>query len=602
MTTNVPGPPSSDPWAAGFEHAAEPAFVTEGARHRIVAINAAARAQWGEAALGAELATALPTLEPEQVDCWSWVLQSQTPTQVPGALGSRGGSAVLDLRPWPGADGRPRGVVAHLSQDLPGGLVATRMQEALLPEELPVLPRLDLAATYLLADGADGAAGDWFDTLLTPAGTVALVVGDVAGRGTEAVATMATLRAVLHERLVAGCSAGDALAAVDGLVTGLPRLAATTVVLAIVEPETGELTYCTAGHPAPLVVDPDDGARRLPSTGAAALGVGSTYPTLAHTLEPGQMLALHSDSARAAKRSDRPVGELMHAVVRSLGGGHGIRGTVDRVCERVLADVIRGGSPDDVVLLAAERMPSAQQLELHLPATAGAVREARVRLGDWLDDLRPGELDVSALLHAAGELVSNAVEHAYVDHEQSGTDAVVVRAHLSAVGEVALSVHDGGRWRPADERAGRGCGLVMAAGLVDRLELDRRDEGTVATIRHRIGRPVTMFRSPPSVPAVGRRAGLDVTAAGPGRVLVGGQVDEDAAGELRVALLHHTRVGTAPLVVDLSGTALLTSAGVRVLAEALGWGTGSVGLSLVAAPGSVAQQVLGAAGVPCSAA
>uniref|UniRef100_UPI0025DB3591 SpoIIE family protein phosphatase n=1 Tax=Nocardioides sp. TaxID=35761 RepID=UPI0025DB3591 len=397
-----------------------------------------------------------------------------------------------------------------------------------------------------------------------------------------------------------GCGPDDALAAVGGLVPGLPRAAATTIVLAIVGPETGELTYCTAGHPAPLVVDPVDGARRLPPTGAAALGLGSTYPTLTHTLEPGQMLALHSDAASGATRSGRTLCELTHAVVGSLGGGHGIRGTVDRVCERVLADVAPGGPRDDVVLLGAERMPSAPPLELHLPATAAAVREARIRLADWLDDLRPGELDVSALLHAAGELVSNAVEHAYADSEDPGPGAVVVRAHLSAVGEVVLTIHDGGRWRPADERAGRGRGLAMAGGLIDHLELDRRHEGTVATIHHRIGRPVTMFRSPTSVPEVHRGAALDVAVVGPGRVRVGGEVDGDAAGVLRVALLHHTRVGTAPLVVDLSPAALLTSAGVRVLAEAMSWGSGSASLSLVAAAGSVAEQVLGAAGIPCS--
>lgn len=594
MGTGPSSPRDDDPRLAGFEHAPEPAFVTDGGRHRIVAVNATGRSVWGEHTRGVELGTALPDLDSDQLDCWTWVLQTQAPIEVRIELESRREPGVLELVPWPGPEGVPRGVLARLRRDLEPAQVVTRMQEALLPEELPVLPQVDLAAALLLADGGHGAAGDWFDAVLTPAGAVALVVGDVAGRGAEAIATMTSLRAVLRERLLAGAEPADALSAVGGLVSVLPGAAGTTIGLAVVHPGTGEVTYCTAGHPAPLVVDPGAGSRRLAPTGAAALGVGSTYPTLAHALEPGQMLVLHSDAVRGR----RDLGEVLHAAVASIGGGHGIRGTVDRVCQRVLADVTStAGSSDDLVLVAAERMPFPSPLELRVPAVPTSVRELRIRLGDWLDDLRPGELDASAILHAAGELVSNAVEHAYAGPDEPGTDDVVLRADLAAAGDVVLSVHDGGRWRPADdERAGRGRGLVMAAGLVDRLDLDRGAAGTTATVRHRIGRPVMMFHRPPSL-AVRGGAALDIAQAGPGRVLVSGEVDEDRAGVLRVALLHHSRVGTSALTVDLSDVSLLSSAAVRVLAEAVGWGTGPV-VALVAAPGSIAAQVLDVVGLP----
>lgn len=616
MSTGASDPPAGDPRHAGFEHAPDPAFVTDGGEHRIVAVNAAGRALWGENAVGLDLRTALPDLDRDQLDSWTWVLQSQTPVEVHTELGRHGESSVLELRPWPGAQGLPRGVLTTLRRDQGAAQVVTRLQEALLPEELPVLPSVDLAATYLLADGGHGAAGDWFDVVLTPAGTVALVVGDVAGRGSEAITTMTSLRTVLRERLLAGADPVDAVAAVGSLVAGLPRAVATTIGLAVLDPGTGEVTYCTAGHPAPLVVDPVGGSRRLPPTGGAALGVASTYPTLTQVLEPGQMLVLHSDAVVCGPRD---LGEVLHGAVASLGGGHGIRGTASRVCERVLADVTIGSGPsDDLVLVAAERMPSPPRLEIRVPAVPASVREARVRLGDWLDDLGPGKLDASAIQHASGELVSNAVEHAYVEHAYadqsesaagSGSDpgadpgsdpgdgAVVLLAELAPDGDVVLSVHDRGTWRPADdERSGRGRGLVMAAGLVDRLDLDRGADGTTATVRHRIGRPVTMFHRPPSL-ALRSVTEFDTAPAGAGRVLVRGEIDEDRAGVLRVALLHHSRVGTAGLTVDLSEVALLSSSAVRVLAEAMGWGNVPV-VALAAARGSIAARVLDAVGLP----
>src|SRR4051794_696822 len=70
------------------------------------------------------------------------------------------------------------------------------LQEAVLPRHLPVLAGLDVAAAYLLSPDAP-ASGDWIDVVAAPAGRVVLVVGDVVGRGVDAIATMSQLRAVL---------------------------------------------------------------------------------------------------------------------------------------------------------------------------------------------------------------------------------------------------------------------------------------------------------------------------------------------------------------------------------------------------------------------
>ncbi|WP_281182172.1 SpoIIE family protein phosphatase, partial [Aldersonia kunmingensis] len=89
------------------------------------------------------------------------------------------------------------------------------MQRELLSTGLPVLPQMQLRASYLLADADTAAGGDWFDALALPDGRVAMVVGDVVGHGVAASATMGQLRILLQERLATNSDIASALKAVD---------------------------------------------------------------------------------------------------------------------------------------------------------------------------------------------------------------------------------------------------------------------------------------------------------------------------------------------------------------------------------------------------
>ena len=68
--------------------------------------------------------------------------------------------------------------------------VIEEVQRALLPTRLPVLPAVDVAASYAVGGAEQAAGGDWFDVLPVGDGTVAAVVGDVVGHGVDASAVM----------------------------------------------------------------------------------------------------------------------------------------------------------------------------------------------------------------------------------------------------------------------------------------------------------------------------------------------------------------------------------------------------------------------------
>ena len=204
-----------------------------------------------------------------------------------------GGAVVRDAE-----DGNPAG---------PG--IVAELQEALLPTALPVLPRVRIAARYLVAGQEQAAGGDWFDAIPLDGGAVALVVGDVVGHGVAASAAMGQLRAVLAELLAAEDDLGQVLRRTGAFAARTPSLRAATLALVVLDPAAGTLRYTTCGHPPPLVIGVDGKARYLEGTGTGPLGTGSPPVLASSTLAPGELVLLYSDGL--VERPDRTIAEGM---------------------------------------------------------------------------------------------------------------------------------------------------------------------------------------------------------------------------------------------------------------------------------------------------
>ena len=197
----------------------------------------------------------------------------------------------------------------------------TDLQDALLPADLPVAPALDVSATYLLAADDARAGGDWFDAIVRSDGTVALVVGDTVGQGIKASAVMGQLRAVLHERLLTDDSIPNALQSLDRYARLHPESHAATVCVVLVDPASGAIEYCTAGHPAPLVVAADGTSRYLEGSGAGPLTTESDYPTSHDTLGTDDVVLLFTDglTERPGVSPAQSTADVARAA--TLGGG-----------------------------------------------------------------------------------------------------------------------------------------------------------------------------------------------------------------------------------------------------------------------------------------
>ena len=139
------------------------------------------------------------------------------------------------------------------------------LQHSLLPA-LPKIDGLQLAARYLV--GVDGNRWAATGTTCSPARRRGrLAVGDVVGHDLRAAAAMGQLRGVVRSYAWDGGGPGSVLDRCDQLVQGLEMAAMATAVYARIEPHAADASrlvrYANAGHPAPLVLDPDGHLLRL---------------------------------------------------------------------------------------------------------------------------------------------------------------------------------------------------------------------------------------------------------------------------------------------------------------------------------------------------
>lgn len=619
--------PDAEAVLAAFEHVPMMVAVCEGDPLVVSAHNALARGTFGDR-------TGLPVREAlvdvassgivdhmERVrDTGTPFTASSWPFVLPGADGvSVELFADVVIYPYFTEDGAVRGVAA-LAVDAsatPAGQAALRaaadldapsgsgsrtragqdshdlvaaLQDAMLPPGLPVVPQLQMAARCLLPAGESG--GDWYDVIPLDDGRVVLCVGDVVGHGVAATVVMGELRALFEERVRED---GDVVAALELLCRraqrSLPARGA-TVCAAVVDPAAGTVGYVTAGHPPPLVLDGEGRTRFLAPSGGGALGVGHRFQAAAHRLAEGEMLLLYTDGlVERVHRS--PAGstlDLGHRVTEAWRRGVRTAPTsalVERVATGLLDGPAGREQTDDVVVLLVQRTPAAVPLNLMLPAEPEALESVRDELGAWLAPLGISRIDNTVLQHSVGELVANAVEHAYAGLPPERRGDVVVQARHLPQGVLEVSVSDRGTWRPPVAGSGRGRGLAMVRGFCDEVDVAHGPAGTEVCLRHRPHGSAELLVGE-ATGSAGRADPLHLDDAD-GELAVGGVVDTSGADLLRHRLTKRSAGGLHPLLVDLSEVSLLASAGVQALVDAL---RVDQGLRLLAPLGSPAQRVL----------
>lgn len=460
---------------------------------------------------------------------------------------------------------------------------------------LPVVPGAAVAGRYVLGDPSGESRGDCLDAVPVPGG-LGVFVGDVVGIDGPAELAAERLRAVLSERLGSGVGLAEAMTDLDLYAASTPQLVAATMCAGIVNVADGEFEWCAAGHPPPLRWGALNPPAFLPGPVGPPLGTGraTTRTTRRVHLAEGDMVALYSDGLVAFDGRSLDDGQrlLVDGAARAVarGGSEVPVQFGDEICERVFQEIASGAHHDDATMLLAIRTGDTLPFALEVPADPVQLRVLRHAINAWLDSLGASLADHVGLGHAAVELAANVISHAYLD--QPAADRVIrCDAVLQGDGWVHISVTDRGRWRSQDST---GQGLMMAAGLADRLDIERSSNGTSVTVSQRLWRPVAVLQPlrDGASPVVEVPNELTVDAS-PGRLTATGPVDDISVDVFHAALTRATRSGTQDCVVDLSRVTHLASPGVQALFEFVGRSERvGAALTIQATPGSPAAQIL----------
>jgi len=353
-----------------------------------------------------------------------------------------------------------------LAMELAQHTASLALQRSLLPGELTGGTALAVASSYLPAGAPSGVGGDWFDVIHLSGARVALVVGDVVGRGINAAATMGRLRTAVRTLADLDLPPDELLAHLDDLVISLAEeeggegeeaeaaaAMGARCMYAVYDPVTQRCTMARAGHLPPAIVWPDGTVTFPDLPTGPPLGLG-TLPYESDELElpEGTLIALYTDGLLG------PWGQDIDAEASRLGEALARPGpTLDAVCGGVVRAMLDGPPSDDVVLLLARThvLDRDQVASWDLAADPAVVASARnlvsAQLTAWgLDDLGfTTELIIS-------ELVTNAIRY--------GVEPIHVRLIRQDV--LICEVSDGSSTSPrlrharTTDEGGRGLFLV----------------------------------------------------------------------------------------------------------------------------------------------
>jgi serine phosphatase RsbU (regulator of sigma subunit) len=356
---------------------------------------------------------------------------------------------------------------------------ALALQHSLLQQRQPVQSAVEVATRYLPAHSGVAVGGDWFDVIRLSGSRVGMVVGDVAGHGIHAAATMGRLRTAVQTLADIDLEPEELLTRLDDVVTRLGTeqdLSAdsatdlsATCLYAVYDPTSRRCTLASAGHPVPAVVTPAGAVDYLDLPAGPPLGLGGLpFEEAEVELPEGSLLVLFTDGLIESRHRDIDAGlnamrKLLSDIhVRPEGPRHAPP-SLDSICDRLVDELLPEHARDDAALLVARTraLPADRSVCWDLPADPAIVADARARtarhLAAWgLEDITfTTELLVS-------ELVTNAIKHA-----QSP-----IRLRIILDGVLSCEVFDGSNTAPHLRRADRydedGRGLMLVAQLAER--------------------------------------------------------------------------------------------------------------------------------------
>jgi phosphoserine phosphatase RsbU/P len=234
--------------------------------------------------------------------------------------------------------------------------IAHRIQMDMLPPPPPRIAPWTALDLFALLTPAKEVGGDLFDYFTVGDELVCLLVGDVSGKGVPAALFMAQCKALARGFAQRGLDPGEILSRVDGeLSLGNAECMFVTLFLGVLDPKTGELAFCNAGHNPPYLIGPEGFCRAVTAQPNLPLGLdmGAAFATVRMKLAVGESLVIYTDGVTEAQTEAK---ELFSATrleaVLTTCAGFPAKTLAETVFEAVETFEAGAERADDITILA----------------------------------------------------------------------------------------------------------------------------------------------------------------------------------------------------------------------------------------------------------
>ena len=376
---------------------------------------------------------------------------------------------------------------ARIEKDL---LTAKAIQGSALPRTFPPFPDIDAFDLFASMNPAREVGGDFYDFYLIDNHTLAFLIADVSGKGIPAALFMMAAKSELANYMKSGMEVSEAVARANfNLCQSNEAGMFVTVWAALLDFESGDLTYVNAGHNPPLLRH--EGVWEwMKLRGGPALGVFDTVKFRSNTitLEAGDEILLYTDGVNEAFSADNE--EYGNDRLEAFLAGHA------NLRPRMLVDVLRNDvsrwakgaeQSDDITMLCLEygRAPELTHT-FRVPATDAGLQEVIRRLTYEFAQHGCPQTVRKQLELTIEELFSNICKYSYVSDEGEVMLSYVYDTDPSSL---TVSITDWGEpfdpvaYEGVEEDGITGMGILLAKWHVDDFAYLRDDDKNVVAFR-----------------------------------------------------------------------------------------------------------------------